>query len=119
MPRKTKVVEVEPEIEPESAQETQEEEAPEEVEVTKPESILTKPKRILTEKQLENLKRAREAALLKKRELKELAQKSQFEEVYKHATSEPYNALVIDNHPKTDRNKRFKKNFDVVLTHGS
>ena len=35
-----------------------------------------KPKRILTEKQLENLKRAREAALLKKKELKELAQKA-------------------------------------------
>jgi hypothetical protein len=51
-------------------------------------------------------------------EVSGLLTESQFEEVYKHATSEPYNALVIDNHPKTDRNKRFKKNFDVVLTHG-
>ena len=75
MPRKTKEQVPEPEIEPEGAQETQEEEV-EEVEETKTESILTKPKRILTEKQLENLKRAREAALLKKKELKELAQKA-------------------------------------------
>ena len=37
---------------------------------------IIKPKRILTEKQLENLKRAREAALLKKKELEELAQKA-------------------------------------------
>ncbi len=52
-------------------------------------------------------------------EVSGLLTESQFEEIYKHATSEPYNALVIDNHPKTDRDKRFKKNFDVVLTHGS
>jgi hypothetical protein len=39
--------------------------------------------------------------------------------MYKHATSEPYNALVIDTHPKTERDKRFKKNFNVVLTHGT
>ncbi len=44
---------------------------------------------------------------------------SQFEEMYKHATSEPYNALVIYNHPKVDRDKRFKKNFNVSLTQGS
>ena len=37
---------------------------------------ITKPKRVLTEKQLESLKKAREAAALKKRELKELAQKA-------------------------------------------
>ena len=43
---------------------------------------------------------------------------SQFEELYKHAAEEPYNALVIDNHPKMERDKRFKKNFNVVLTHG-
>ena len=76
MPRKTKVIEVEPEpeIEPEGApEEVEETEEVEEVKEVKPE---IKPKRILTEKQLENLKRAREAALLKKRELKELAQKS-------------------------------------------
>jgi len=51
-------------------------------------------------------------------EVSGLLTESQFEEIYKHATSEPYNALVIDNHPKTDRDKRFKKNFNVVLTHG-
>ncbi len=34
----------------------------------------TKPKQLLTEKQLESLKKAREAAALKKRELKELEQ---------------------------------------------
>ena len=74
MPRKTKVIEVYPEIEPEGApEEVEETEEVEEVKEVKPE---IKPKRILTEKQLENLKRAREAALLKKRELKELAQKS-------------------------------------------
>jgi hypothetical protein len=52
-------------------------------------------------------------------EVSGLLTESQFEEIYKHATSEPYNALVIDNHPKMDRDKRFKKNFNVVLTHGS
>jgi len=51
-------------------------------------------------------------------EVSGLLTESQFEEIYKHATSEPYNALVIDNHPKVDRDKRFKKNFNVVLTHG-
>ena len=77
MPRKTKVIEVEPEIEanePEAEEETEiEAEGPQEIEESKP---AIKPKRILTEKQLENLKRAREAALLKKKELKELAQKA-------------------------------------------
>ena len=100
MPRKTKVIEVEPEIEanePEAEEETEvEAEGPQEIEDilvagaarqrkredagaasaafdTKP---AIKPKRILTEKQLENLKKAREAALLKKKELKELAQKA-------------------------------------------
>ena len=76
MPRKTKVIEVpEQEIEanePEEVEET-EVEGPQEIEEAKP---AIKPKRILTEKQLENLKRAREAALLKKKELKELAQKA-------------------------------------------
>ena len=52
-------------------------------------------------------------------EVSNLLTETQFEELYKHATSEPYNALVIDNHPKTEREKRFKKNFDVVLTHGA
>ena len=57
MPRKTKAIEVEQEVEPEGAQE--EEEEVEEVEEPKPEiKPDVKPKRILTEKQLENLKRA-------------------------------------------------------------
>ena len=77
MPRKTKVIEVEPEQEQEiEASEPEPEtevEGPQEIEEVKTE---IKPKRILTEKQLENLKRAREAALLKKKELKELAQKA-------------------------------------------
>ncbi len=51
-------------------------------------------------------------------EVSGLLTESQFEELYNHATSEPYNALVLDNNPKMDRNKRFKKNFNVVLTHG-
>ena len=44
---------------------------------------------------------------------------TQFEELYKHATNEPFDALVIDTHPKTERDIRFKKNFNVVLTHGA
>jgi len=50
-------------------------------------------------------------------EVSNLLTETQFEELYKHATSEPYDALVIDTHPKTERDKRFKKNFNVVLTH--
>ena len=52
-------------------------------------------------------------------EVSNLLTETQFEELFRHATSEPYNELVIDNHPKTERDKRFKKNFDVVLTHGA
>jgi hypothetical protein len=52
-------------------------------------------------------------------EVSNLLTESQFEELYKHATQEPHNALVIDTHPKTDRDKRFKKNFKVLLTHGT
>ena len=59
------------EPEPEEIEQTKEE--VEEIEEEKP---IVKPKRVLTEKQLESLKRAREAAVLKKRELKELAQKA-------------------------------------------
>ena len=62
MPRKTREQIQEPEIEanePEAETEI-EAEGPQEIEETKP---TIKPKRILTEKQLENLKRAREAAL--------------------------------------------------------
>ena len=38
---------------------------------------------------------------------------------YINITSDPYNALVIDNHPKMDRDKRLTKKFNVVLPHGS
>ena len=34
---------------------------------------------------------------------------SQFEELYKHTTEGPYNALVIDNHPKMERIKDLKR----------
>jgi DNA-binding helix-hairpin-helix protein with protein kinase domain len=60
--------------EPEGAEEI--EQTKEEVEEIEEEKPIVKPKRVLTEKQLESLKRAREAAALKKRELKELAQKA-------------------------------------------
>ena len=50
-------------------------------------------------------------------EVSNVLTESHCEELYKHATEEPYNALVIDNHPKMERDKRFKKNFNVVLTH--
>ena len=52
-------------------------------------------------------------------EVSNVLTESQFEELYKHATEEPYNALVIDSHTKMERDKIFKKNFNVVLTHGS
>ena len=52
-------------------------------------------------------------------EVSNLLTETQFEELYKHETSEPHDALVIDTHPKTERDKRFKKNFNVVLTHGT
>ncbi len=52
-------------------------------------------------------------------EVNNLLTETTFEELYKHATSKPHDALVIDTHPKTERDKRFKKNFNVVLTHGA
>jgi hypothetical protein len=52
-------------------------------------------------------------------EVSNLLTENQFEELYKHATYEAHDALVIDNHPKVERDKRFKKNFNVVLTHGT
>jgi hypothetical protein len=68
-----KIIQQQPEeIEPEG---TQEEEAQQQEEVQEVQPV-TKPKRVLTEKQLESLARAREAAAHKKRELKELAQKA-------------------------------------------
>ena len=74
MPRKSKLepvpepqIEIEPDGAQEEEEETQEEVKQEVKQEVKPE---VKPKRIVTEKQLENLKKARDAAVLKKRELK-------------------------------------------------
>jgi hypothetical protein len=39
----------------------------------------------------------------------------EFEEAYLHAVREPHNALIVDTHPQTDRDKRLRKNFDIVL----
>lgn len=49
-------------------------------------------------------------------EVSNLLTEEQFEELYKHATAEPHDALVIDTHPDTERDKRFRKNFNIVLT---
>jgi hypothetical protein len=40
----------------------------------------------------------------------------EFENVYKHATNEPHNCLYIDTHPNTDKDKRLRRNFDIVLS---
>lgn len=48
-------------------------------------------------------------------EVSSLIDENQFLEMYLYATKEPYNAFVIDTHPLTDNNKRFKMNYDVVL----
>ena len=39
----------------------------------------------------------------------------QFEEAYRHATTEPHDCLVIDTHPEANIDKRLKRNFDNVL----
>ena len=52
-------------------------------------------------------------------EVSNLLTEKEFEELYKYATKEPHDALLIDTHPNTERDKRFKKNFNIVLTHGS
>ena len=48
-------------------------------------------------------------------EVSNIITEDEFEELYKHATLEPYNALVIDTHPQTDKDKRLRKNFNTVL----
>ena len=40
----------------------------------------------------------------------------EFESVYKHATAEPHNCLYIDTHPNTHKDKRLRRNFDMVLS---
>ena len=49
-------------------------------------------------------------------EVSNIITEDEFEQLYQHATAEPHNALVIDTHPETDKNKRLRKNFDVILT---
>jgi hypothetical protein len=40
----------------------------------------------------------------------------EFENIYKHDTNEPHNCLCIDTHPYTDKDKRLRRNFDIVLS---
>ena len=40
----------------------------------------------------------------------------EFEAVYKHATLEPHNCLYINTHPTTSKDKRLRRNFDVLLS---
>ena len=49
-------------------------------------------------------------------EVSSLVTEEEFDLLYSHATEEPYNAFVVDNHPKTDKNKRFRKNYDILLS---
>jgi hypothetical protein len=48
-------------------------------------------------------------------EVSNIITEDEFEELYQHATSEPYSALVIDTHPQTDEDKRLRKNFNIIL----
>jgi len=48
-------------------------------------------------------------------EVSSLCTEEQFEEMYSKATEEEHSALVIDNHPKTPKNERFKVNFDKII----
>lgn len=48
-------------------------------------------------------------------EVSAIINEKQFIELYKYAVNEPHNALVIDTHPKTPNNERFKLNFDIIL----
>ena len=49
-------------------------------------------------------------------EVSNILTEQQFEEAYKHATTEPHDCLVIDTHPESSIDKRLKRNFDNVLT---
>jgi hypothetical protein len=48
-------------------------------------------------------------------EVSNILTEQQFEEAYKHATTEPHDALIIDTHPETSIDKRLRRNFDNVL----
>jgi hypothetical protein len=49
-------------------------------------------------------------------EVSSLINEDNFINLYLHATEQPYNSFVIDTHPLTENSKRFKKNFDVILS---
>ena len=48
-------------------------------------------------------------------EVSNILTEQQFEEAYKHATTEPHDCLIIDTHPETSIDKRLRRNFDNVL----
>jgi hypothetical protein len=49
-------------------------------------------------------------------EVSSLVVEDDFSKLYDHATKEPYNALVVDTHPITKNENRFKRNFDTILS---
>ena len=48
-------------------------------------------------------------------EVSSIINEKDFLDLYLHATNEPYNSFVIDTHPITPNDERFKKNFDIIL----
>lgn len=48
-------------------------------------------------------------------EVSSIIDEKNFLDLYLYATSEPYNAFIIDTHPLTPNEERFKKNYDVIL----
>jgi hypothetical protein len=48
-------------------------------------------------------------------EVSSLVDEEHFSKLYDYAVKEPHNALVIDTHPLTDKENRFKLNFDIAL----
>lgn len=48
-------------------------------------------------------------------EVSGLLKEEEFIELYQAATDEPHNCLVVDNHPLTEKEKRFKINFDKII----
>ena len=48
-------------------------------------------------------------------EVSSLVVEKEFECLYDYATKEPHNALVVDTHPLTKNEDRFKLNFDISL----
>lgn len=48
-------------------------------------------------------------------EVSSIIDEKDFLDLYIYAVNQPYQSFVIDTHPLTDNNKRFKKNFDTIL----